>query len=153
MLLRFVFVFVSFISNRALTVKQGAKKIPLYTIHINPSNKNEFAVGGRDKYLRSVDLHLRIASNPNQILIVWWTLLLLHICPPQFLLWHFLGKKSCFFFFKLNILKLYYFYYLKYFQFSVFVVETKHYDLYYLKYFQFSVFNELFFNTKAHWDF
>ncbi|PIK53436.1 putative DDB1- and CUL4-associated factor 8 isoform X3, partial [Apostichopus japonicus] len=50
---------------KALTVKQGAKKIPLYTIHINPSNKNEFAVGGRDKYLRIYDRR-KLSENESE---------------------------------------------------------------------------------------
>ncbi|KAM7314262.1 DDB1 and CUL4-associated factor 8 isoform X2 [Ixodes scapularis] len=41
--------------NILVLVKENDKKVPLYTIFINPANANEFAVGGRDHYVRVYD--------------------------------------------------------------------------------------------------
>lgn len=40
---------------RLLYVKDGERKIPLYSIHMNPLNNNEFCVSGRDNYIRIYD--------------------------------------------------------------------------------------------------
>ncbi|KAK0080040.1 hypothetical protein PV326_008406, partial [Microctonus aethiopoides] len=41
--------------TRLITVKERSSVIPLYTIHINPSNSNEFCVGGRSHSLKVYD--------------------------------------------------------------------------------------------------
>lgn len=41
--------------EKLVLVKENDKKVPLYTIFINPANANEFAVGGRDHYVRVYD--------------------------------------------------------------------------------------------------
>ncbi|XP_072049225.1 DDB1- and CUL4-associated factor 8-like [Amphiura filiformis] len=41
--------------NKLVTVKESDKKVALYTIFVNPVNTNEFAVGGRDHYVRVYD--------------------------------------------------------------------------------------------------
>lgn len=41
--------------DKLVLVKENDKKVPLYTIFINPTNSNEFAVGGRDHYVRVYD--------------------------------------------------------------------------------------------------
>lgn len=40
-----------------MVVKEGEKKVGLYTIFVNPANTHHFAVGGRDQYVRW-DQHL-----------------------------------------------------------------------------------------------
>lgn len=35
-----------------MVVKEGDKKVGLYTIFVNPAKTNHFAVGGRDQYVR-----------------------------------------------------------------------------------------------------
>lgn len=37
-------------------VKEGDKKVGLYTIFVNPAKTQQFAVGGRDQYVRSVSI-------------------------------------------------------------------------------------------------
>ncbi|PNF37312.1 DDB1- and CUL4-associated factor 8 [Cryptotermes secundus] len=41
--------------EKLLYVKDGERKIPLYSIHMNPLNNNEFCVSGRDNYIRIYD--------------------------------------------------------------------------------------------------
>ncbi|KAJ9586608.1 hypothetical protein L9F63_019801, partial [Diploptera punctata] len=41
--------------DKLLHVKDGDKKIALYSIHSNPLNNNEFCVSGRDNYVRIYD--------------------------------------------------------------------------------------------------
>ncbi|XP_005093046.1 DDB1- and CUL4-associated factor 8 [Aplysia californica] len=41
--------------HRLVTTKVGEKKVPLYSIHSNPSDSREFCVGGRDHYIRVYD--------------------------------------------------------------------------------------------------
>lgn len=51
--------------DKLVLVKENDKKVPLYTIFINPANPNEYAVGGRDHYVRVYDRRLtREDSNP-----------------------------------------------------------------------------------------
>lgn len=35
-----------------MVVKEGDKKVGLYTIYVNPAKTHHFAVGGRDQYVR-----------------------------------------------------------------------------------------------------
>ncbi|TRY98936.1 hypothetical protein DNTS_016991 [Danionella cerebrum] len=42
-------------ANKLVVVKEGEKKVGLYTIFVNPANTNHFAVGGRDQYIRIYD--------------------------------------------------------------------------------------------------
>jgi len=35
-----------------VVAKEGDKKVGLYTIFVNPSKTHEFAVAGRDQYIR-----------------------------------------------------------------------------------------------------
>lgn len=41
--------------HRLVTTKENEKKVPLYSIHSNPTNSNQFCVGGRDHYIRVYD--------------------------------------------------------------------------------------------------
>ncbi|XP_063222429.1 DDB1- and CUL4-associated factor 8-like [Bacillus rossius redtenbacheri] len=41
--------------DKLLYVKEGERKISLYSIHINPMNSNEFCISGRDSYIRIYD--------------------------------------------------------------------------------------------------
>nr|CAD7573422.1 unnamed protein product [Timema californicum] len=41
--------------NKLLNVKEGERKISLYSIHSNPLNSNEFCVSGRDNFIRVYD--------------------------------------------------------------------------------------------------
>lgn len=41
--------------EKLVLVRENDKKVPLYTIFINPANGNEFAVGGRDHFIRVYD--------------------------------------------------------------------------------------------------
>uniref|UniRef100_A0A2R5L8J1 Putative wd40 repeat protein n=2 Tax=Ornithodoros turicata TaxID=34597 RepID=A0A2R5L8J1_9ACAR len=52
--------------NKLVLVKEKDKKVPLYTIFINPGNTNEFAVGGRDHFVRVYDR--RFTSNGTSTL-------------------------------------------------------------------------------------
>jgi WD repeat-containing protein 42A len=54
------FCFFSFL--RLLYVKDGERKIALYSIHMNPLNNNEFCVSGRDNYVRIYDKR-RVSGN------------------------------------------------------------------------------------------
>ncbi|XP_052385898.1 DDB1- and CUL4-associated factor 8 [Carassius gibelio] len=42
-------------ANKLVVVKEGEKKVGLYTIYVNPANTHHFAVGGRDQYVRIYD--------------------------------------------------------------------------------------------------
>ncbi|XP_056092356.1 DDB1- and CUL4-associated factor 8 [Rhinichthys klamathensis goyatoka] len=42
-------------ANKLVVVKEGEKKVGLYTIFVNPANTHQFAVGGRDQYVRIYD--------------------------------------------------------------------------------------------------
>lgn len=45
--------FTLFYSQRKLVVtKEKEKKVGLYTIYVNPANTHQFAVGGRDQFVR-----------------------------------------------------------------------------------------------------
>ncbi|KAF4521565.1 hypothetical protein B566_EDAN001285, partial [Ephemera danica] len=51
-------------ANRLMYVKEGAKKIALYSISSNPLDYNEFVVGGRDQYVRIYDKRKISAGKP-----------------------------------------------------------------------------------------
>ena len=38
--------------SKLAVVKEGDKKVGLYTIYVNPAKTQQFAVGGRDQYVR-----------------------------------------------------------------------------------------------------
>ncbi len=38
--------------SKLVVVKEGDKKVGLYTIFVNPAKTHHFAVGGRDQYVR-----------------------------------------------------------------------------------------------------
>lgn len=38
--------------SKLVVVKEGDKKVGLYTIFVNPAKTQHFAVGGRDQYVR-----------------------------------------------------------------------------------------------------
>lgn len=38
--------------SKLVVVKEGDKKVGLYTIYVNPAKTHHFAVGGRDQYVR-----------------------------------------------------------------------------------------------------
>ncbi|KAL4229253.1 DDB1- and CUL4-associated factor 8 [Mactra antiquata] len=42
-------------ANKIVTTKEKDKKVPIYSIHSNPVNSNEFCVGGRDHFIRVYD--------------------------------------------------------------------------------------------------
>lgn len=41
-----------FHGSKLVVVKEGDKKVGLYTIYVNPAKTHHFAVGGRDQYVR-----------------------------------------------------------------------------------------------------
>lgn len=51
-------------ANKLVVVKEGDKKVGLYTIFVNPAKTNHFAVGGRDQYVRIYDQR-KINENDN----------------------------------------------------------------------------------------
>ncbi|KAF3858002.1 hypothetical protein F7725_011203, partial [Dissostichus mawsoni] len=51
-------------ANKLVTVKEGDKKVGLYTIYVNPAKTQHFAVGGRDQYVRIYDQR-KINENDN----------------------------------------------------------------------------------------
>ncbi|KAG9273632.1 DDB1- and CUL4-associated factor 8 [Astyanax mexicanus] len=51
-------------ANKLVVVKEGDKKVGLYTIFVNPANTHHFAVGGRDQYIRIYDQR-KINENDN----------------------------------------------------------------------------------------
>ncbi|KAM4605609.1 DDB1- and CUL4-associated factor 8 [Polymixia lowei] len=51
-------------ANKLVFVKEGDKKVGLYTIFVNPANTHQFAVGGRDQYIRIYDQR-KINENDN----------------------------------------------------------------------------------------
>ncbi|XP_056598544.1 DDB1- and CUL4-associated factor 8 [Triplophysa dalaica] len=51
-------------ANKLVVVKEGEKKVGLYTIYVNPANTHHFAVGGRDQYVRIYDQR-KINENDN----------------------------------------------------------------------------------------
>ncbi|XP_076829582.1 DDB1- and CUL4-associated factor 8 isoform X2 [Brachyhypopomus gauderio] len=54
-------------ANKLVVVKEGEKKVGLYTIFVNPANTHHFAVGGRDQYIRIYDQR-KISENDNGVL-------------------------------------------------------------------------------------
>lgn len=47
------FLYVSRVfDSKLVVVKEGDKKVGLYTIFVNPAKTHHFAVGGRDQYVR-----------------------------------------------------------------------------------------------------
>ncbi|XP_051943729.1 DDB1- and CUL4-associated factor 8 isoform X1 [Hippocampus zosterae] len=51
-------------ANKLVMVKEGDKKVGLYTIFVNPAKTQHFAVGGRDQYVRIYDQR-KINENDN----------------------------------------------------------------------------------------
>ncbi|CAL8279268.1 unnamed protein product [Lota lota] len=51
-------------ANKLVVVKEGDKKVGLYTIFVNPAKTQQFAVGGRDQYIRIYDQR-KINENDN----------------------------------------------------------------------------------------
>ncbi|XP_034469070.1 DDB1- and CUL4-associated factor 8 isoform X4 [Hippoglossus hippoglossus] len=51
-------------ANKLAVVKEGDKKVGLYTIYVNPAKTQQFAVGGRDQYVRIYDQR-KINENDN----------------------------------------------------------------------------------------
>uniref|UniRef100_A0A8C5I7H8 DDB1- and CUL4-associated factor 8 n=1 Tax=Gouania willdenowi TaxID=441366 RepID=A0A8C5I7H8_GOUWI len=51
-------------ANKLVVVKEGDKKVGLYTIFVNPAQTQQFAVGGRDQYVRIYDQR-KINENDN----------------------------------------------------------------------------------------
>ncbi|XP_051990275.1 DDB1- and CUL4-associated factor 8 isoform X2 [Xyrauchen texanus] len=51
-------------ATKLVVVKEGEKKVGLYTIFVNPANTHHFAVGGRDQYVRIYDQR-KINENDN----------------------------------------------------------------------------------------
>ncbi|KAM6989965.1 DDB1- and CUL4-associated factor 8 [Tautogolabrus adspersus] len=51
-------------ANKLVVVKEGDKKVGLYTIFVNPAKTHQFAVGGRDQYVRIYDQR-KINENDN----------------------------------------------------------------------------------------
>lgn len=50
--LLWVCVSFGFCGSKLVVVKEGDKKVGLYTIFVNPAKTHHFAVGGRDQYVR-----------------------------------------------------------------------------------------------------
>ncbi|XP_041941057.1 DDB1- and CUL4-associated factor 8 isoform X2 [Alosa alosa] len=55
-------------ANKLVVVKEGDKKVGLYTIFVNPANTHQFAVGGRDQYVRIYDRRKINENNNNGVL-------------------------------------------------------------------------------------
>ncbi|KAG9331108.1 hypothetical protein JZ751_020242, partial [Albula glossodonta] len=55
-------------ANKLVLVKEGDKKVGLYTIYVNPANTHHFAVGGRDQYIRIYDQRKINESENNGVL-------------------------------------------------------------------------------------
>nr|XP_061795647.1 DDB1- and CUL4-associated factor 8-like [Nerophis lumbriciformis] len=51
-------------ANKLVVVKEGDKKVGLYTIYVNPAKTQHFAVGGKDQYVRIYDQR-KINENDN----------------------------------------------------------------------------------------
>ncbi|XP_041088413.1 DDB1- and CUL4-associated factor 8 isoform X2 [Polyodon spathula] len=51
-------------ATKLVVAKENDKKVGLYTIYVNPARTHEFAVGGRDQYVRIYD-HRKINENEN----------------------------------------------------------------------------------------
>ncbi|XP_014646573.1 PREDICTED: DDB1- and CUL4-associated factor 8-like [Ceratotherium simum simum] len=51
-------------ASKVVVTKEKENKVGLYTIHVNPANTYQFAVGGRDEYVRIYDQR-RIDENEN----------------------------------------------------------------------------------------
>ncbi|MBN3295621.1 DCAF8 factor, partial [Amia calva] len=54
--------------GKLVVVKEGDKKVGLYTIFVNPANTQQFAVGGRDQYIRIYDQRKISESENNGVL-------------------------------------------------------------------------------------
>lgn len=52
--------------EKILTCKEDDRKVPLYTIHANPMNPYEFAIGGRDHFVRVYDKR-KIGTDDNTL--------------------------------------------------------------------------------------
>ncbi|NXG46492.1 DCAF8 factor, partial [Psilopogon haemacephalus] len=63
-LLVFVFFFFSACHSKLVVTKEKEKKVGLYTIYVNPANTYQFAVGGRDQFVRIYDQR-KIDENEN----------------------------------------------------------------------------------------
>lgn len=48
----FLLMHLHFHGSKLVVVKEGDKKVGLYTIYVNPAKTHHFAVGGRDQYVR-----------------------------------------------------------------------------------------------------
>lgn len=48
----FLLMHLHFPGSKLVVVKEGDKKVGLYTIYVNPAKTHHFAVGGRDQYVR-----------------------------------------------------------------------------------------------------
>lgn len=48
----FLLTCLNFCGSKLVVVKEGDKKVGLYTIYVNPAKTDHFAVGGRDQYVR-----------------------------------------------------------------------------------------------------
>ncbi|XP_048867568.1 DDB1- and CUL4-associated factor 8 [Brienomyrus brachyistius] len=55
-------------ATKLVVVKEGDKKVGLYTIFVNPANTHHFAVGGRDQYVRIYDQRKINENNNNGVL-------------------------------------------------------------------------------------
>lgn len=55
-------------ANKLVVVKEGDKKVGLYTIYVNPAKTHHFAVGGRDQYVRIYDQRKINESDNNGVL-------------------------------------------------------------------------------------
>lgn len=51
-------------ASKLVVTKEKEKKVGLYTIYVNPANTHQFAVGGRDQYVRIYDQR-KIDENEN----------------------------------------------------------------------------------------
>ena len=56
-----------------MVVKEGDKKVGLYTIFVNPAKTHEFAVGGRDQYIRW------LSSNQSQSLFFYSVIIIIEM--------------------------------------------------------------------------
>ncbi|KAL8184901.1 UNVERIFIED_CONTAM: DDB1- and CUL4-associated factor 8 [Gekko kuhli] len=62
-------------ASKLVVTKEKEKKVGLYTIYVNPSNTHQFAVGGRDEYVRIYDQRKIDENESNGVLKKF--------CPPH----------------------------------------------------------------------
>lgn len=59
--------------SKLVVVKEGDKKVGLYTIFVNPAKTHHFAVGGRDQYVRyGTSCSCNAEYFMNNVIVMQW---------------------------------------------------------------------------------